>query len=163
VGPFVFSLEKVLRFKQRREWLAEVGLKQAAAVLQTRASMVAALRDQVAKACDDLPATVGQALDTATWLVGYWQSVRLGEALEAAEQQARQAAKDHQQAAAQRQQAAKEVEVLLTLRKQRWSEHQQQWQKTRQEELDEISLRRWMATQAEQREQGIKGMGGTEP
>jgi hypothetical protein len=124
---------------------------------------VIALRDQIAKACDDLPASVGQALDTATWLVGYWQSVRMGQALETAEQSAAEAKKEYQQADAERKKASLEVEVLVTLRKQRWTAYQQQLQKARQEELDEISLRRWMAARAEQRERGMEVMGEAEP
>jgi hypothetical protein len=154
VKPFSFPLDKVLRFKERNEWLAQAKQEQANAVLQARLAEVAALHDQLLAACNERPAKVGEPLDTAAWLVGYWQSVRLGQALDVAEERVRQAAMDYQQAANLRQQAAKEVEVLLTLRRQQHSAHRNQLQRVRQEELEEISLRTWLVGRSDDRHQG---------
>jgi flagellar export protein FliJ len=150
VKRFVFALDKVLHYKQQRERLAEARQQQLAAALQARESEVTALRDQLRKACTLLPSTADGTLDTGAWLAGYWHAVQLGQAVQAAEQRVALATAEYQQAATKRQQAAKEVEILVTLRQQRWQMHQQEVGRQRQEQLDEMGMRRWSANRANQ-------------
>jgi hypothetical protein len=146
VRRFEFRLERVLKVKKQREWLAELRLKQARAVLDAAEAEVAALTEQVARGADALAARLGQPDDGSR--LGRWQqSARLGDLLEAAEAKARAAAARYREAAAARTQIAAEVEALFFLRRQEWQEHRLALLRAGQEQLDEVGLRRWLAGQ----------------
>jgi flagellar protein FliJ len=144
VQRFTFPLDKVLAFKERKEVVAEGRRRQAEAVLREKEAEVTAIRDKLLQASRDFPARVGEALDKGAWLTGYWQTVRLGEALDAALKQAEKAGKEYERALAVKKQAALEVEVLANLRQQRWQEHRRVLLRAEQVQLDEIGVRRWL-------------------
>jgi flagellar export protein FliJ len=145
---FHFELERVLKFKQRREQLAEVQQKQAAAALQAAQAETLALGEQLTRACLTLQQKLGKPQDATTWMAVYLQSARLQQALQTAGTKVKQAAHDFDVAAAARKQAAMEVEALLTLRQRKWQEHRRDVQQTVQEQLDDVSLRRWLGSRA---------------
>jgi flagellar export protein FliJ len=142
---FAFALESVLRFKRRREWLAELGQKQAAAALQQARAEVVVLRDRLDGVCTRLHDKLGKTLDTAAWMAAYHQSALLAQALETATQAVDRATRTWERAAAVHKQAAMEVEVLLTLRREKEQEHRRDALQAGQEEVNEATLRRWHA------------------
>jgi flagellar export protein FliJ len=145
---FTFDLDRVLKFKQRREQLAQVQQKQAAAALQAAQAEAATLRDQLDRGCLRLQLKLGKPQDATTWLAVYLQSSLLQQALQSADRKVEGAAEKFQVAAAARTKAAAEVEVLLTLRQQKWQDHLREFQQTAQERLDELGLRRWLGARA---------------
>jgi flagellar export protein FliJ len=145
---FTFELERVLKFKQRREQLAQVQQRQASAALQAAKAEALTLRDQLDRACLRLQQKLGKPQDATTWLAVYLQSSLLQQALQSAGQKVEGAAANFQVAAAARQKAAVDVEMLLTLRQQKWQEHLREFQQTAQERLDELGLRRWLGARA---------------
>ena len=145
---FTFELDRVLKFKRRREKLAQVQQNQASAALQAAQAAAATLRDQLDRACLRLQQKLGKPQDATTWLAIYLQSSLLQQALQTAGQKVEGAAANLQVAAAARKQAAVEVEMLLTLRQKKWQEHLREFQQTAQERLDELGLRRWLGARA---------------
>jgi flagellar export protein FliJ len=157
VKRFVFALERVLKFKQRRELLAEIQQKQASAALQAAQAEAEALHEQLSQVCARLLEKLGVAQETSLWLAGYRQSASLEQALQGAKGKVERATKDLDVAGAVRKQAAIEVETLLVLRRRQWQEHHDAVQHAQQEHLDELGLRRWQTARA-----GKPGSGGME-
>jgi flagellar export protein FliJ len=152
VNRFTFELDRVLKYKQRRERLAEVKHKQATTALQAARNEAEALRRQLDLACLRLQDKMGKPQDTITWLAVYRQGTILDQALQIAGRKVERATHDLAQAAAARKQAAVEVEVLLTLRHQRWHEHRVEMQRAEQERLDELGMQRWQTASAAKRD-----------
>jgi hypothetical protein len=144
---FEFRLERVLKLKKQREWLAELRQKQARAALDAARAEVAVIAEQIARSAAALEAGLAGAARDASWLARQEQSLRLRPLLELAEARARQADVNYQQASAARAQAATEVEALLHLRRQEWQAHRLAVLKARQEQLDEVGMRLWRAGQ----------------
>src|SRR5262249_43981690 len=105
------------------------------------------LRAQIKQTASGLASRMGQAQDTVSWLVRYWQTARLNQSLESAEKKIQQAAQALAEANAQRRQIAIEVEALLTLRREQWTAYRLEAAREQQEHLDELGLRRWQAAQ----------------
>ena len=145
---FEFRLERVLKLKKQREWLAELRQMEARAALDAARAQVAVLHDQVAQSAVALQTSLAGAVRDAAWLARHQQALRLGPLLELAEAQARQADHKYQEASAARTQIAAEVEALRTLRQQEWHAHRLARLRAQQELLDEVGLRRWQ-TRAE--------------
>jgi hypothetical protein len=147
VQRFEFRLERVLKLKKQREWLAELHQKQARVALEAARAEVAAIEEQVARSAAALAAGLAGAADDPSWLARHQQAVRLGPILELAEAKAREAEVHYQKASAARTQIAGEVEALLHLRGQEWQEHRQALLRAQQEQLDEVGMRLWRAGQ----------------
>jgi flagellar export protein FliJ len=147
---FTFELERVLKFKQRREQVAEVQQKQAAAALQAAKVEARALGEQLDRVCLGLQQKLGKPQNTTTWMAVYLQSARLQQALQTAVGKVESAAQLYDRAALARKQAAVEVEMLVTLRQRKWQVHCRDMQLAAQEQLDELGLRRWQAARAGQ-------------
>jgi flagellar biosynthesis chaperone FliJ len=145
VQRFEFRLERVLKLKKQREWLAELRQMEARAALDAARAQVAVLHDQVAQSAAALQACVADALRDAAWLARHQQALRLGPLLELAEANARQADHKYQEASAARTQIATEVEALRHLRQQEWHAYRLALLRAQQEQLDEVGLRRWQA------------------
>jgi flagellar biosynthesis chaperone FliJ len=147
VQRFEFRLERVLKLKKQREWLAELRQKQARAALDMARAEVAAIHDQIAQSAAVLEAGLAAAARDASWLSRHQQSLRLGRLLELAEDKARQADVKYQEASAARTQIATEVEALQHLRQQEWHTHRLSVLRAQQEQLDEVGMRLWRAGQ----------------
>ncbi len=142
---FEFRLESVLKFKQRREQLAELRQLQARAAWDAAQAEVDRLRGQL----DRLAEQMQRGGDGRAWIAGQKQAVLLSPLLDQAAGLARQAEQQYQEAAAQRTQIAQEVEALLQLRRDQLQAHQHEVARAQQEQLDEVSLRRWLAARAD--------------
>jgi hypothetical protein len=147
VRRFEFRLERVLRLKKQREWLAELRQKQARAALDAARTEVAAIQEQIAHSAAVLQAGLAAAGQDASWLSRHQQSLRLGLLLELAEAKARQADEKYREASAARTRIATEVEALLHLRQQEWHAHRLAVLRAQQEQLDEVGMRQWRAGQ----------------
>src|SRR5579862_6842561 len=141
---FTFALERVLKFKERREQLAQAKQKQAAMLLQEAQAETSALSEQLERVCLRLQHKLGKPQDATTWMAVYLQSARLQQALQTATARVERAAHEFDVAAAARKQAAIEVEMLHTLRQQKWQEHRRKYEHAAQEQLDELGLNRWL-------------------
>lgn len=144
---FEFRLERVLKLKKQREWLAELRQKQARAALDAARAEAAAIHEQIARSAADLAARLARAAEDASWLARHQQALRLGPLLELAEAKARQADVQYRETSAARTQIATEVEALLHLRRQEWHAHRLAVLKAQQEQLDEVGMRQWRAGQ----------------
>ncbi len=140
---FEFRLERVLKLKKQREWLAELRQKQARVALDAARAEVAFLNEQVARSAAVLAAGLATAAGDASWLARQQQALALGPLLELAEAKARQADGKYQETSAARTQIAAEVEALLHLRGQEWQAHRLAVLRAEQEQLDEVGMRRW--------------------
>jgi len=147
VQRFEFRLERVLKLKKQREWMAEMHQKQARVHLDAARAEVATIFDQIARSAAVLAAELSGAARDGSWLARQQQSLRLGPLLELAEARARQADLQYQQASAARTQIAKEVEALQHLRHEEWQTHRLEVLRAQQEQLDEVGMRLWRAGQ----------------
>jgi len=145
---FQFGLDKVLKFKERREWLAQIRQKQKAAAVQAAQAVEGELQDQLNLTCLRLQEKLGKPQDATMWMAVYAQSVRLEQALQSAKQKVEVASQELDEAAALRKQAAIEVEMLLSLRQKKWQEYRGDCQKAAQAQLDDMGLQRWIAAKA---------------
>jgi flagellar biosynthesis chaperone FliJ len=149
VQRFEFRLERVLKLKKQRQWLAELQLKQARAALDAARAEVAALHELVARSAVALAAGLS---GDAAWLTRQQQALRLAPLIERAEGKAREADVKYQKAGAERTQIATEVEALLHLRGEEWREYRLGVLRAQQEQLDEVGMRLWRAGQDGSRE-----------
>jgi hypothetical protein len=147
VQRFEFRLERVLKLKKQRQWMAELRQKQARAALDAARAEAAALHELVARSAAELAAGLAGAADDPAWLTRQQQSLRLAPLIELAEGKARKAEGEYQQASAERTRIATEVEALLHLRGEEWREHRLAVLKAQQEQLDEVGMRLWRAGQ----------------
>jgi flagellar export protein FliJ len=161
VNRFVFSLEKILRFKQHGLRLAEIRQQQAARLVRNAQAEVETIQYKLDQTCVHLQEKLGTAQDATMWVSVYAQAVRLEAALQTARQTVQRAERELQQGEAARKQATLEVETLLTLRQNRWHEYCGECQKAVQEELDELGVRRWRAARVEDADEGDSK--GTQP
>src|SRR4029077_12758307 len=122
VKRFEFKLERVLRYKEQRERLAEIRQKQAAAALKMIQDEIAGLEGRLKTTAAIMEKQLGDMGVTA-WLACHAQAVRIGKRIEAAESRAHQARLDLLEANARRKQATIEVEGILTLRHKEWQAH----------------------------------------
>ena len=148
---FVFSLERVLKHRERRERLAEMRLLRAVAALQAREAAAVLARSRLQQAGVGLAGR--QALDVTAWLTTFRHLDRLARELAAAEAQVREAARFVEEAAAQHRRLAREAEALRQLRRQHFERHRKAAAKTEERFLDEQGLRRWFHADATQEEE----------
>jgi flagellar export protein FliJ len=139
---FEFKLERVLRYKQQRERLAEIRQKQAAAALKLVRDEIARLEGQLKTTAAIMEQQLGE-MGVTSWLACHAQAVRIGKAIETAEARANQARLDLLEANARRQQATIEVEGILTLRHKEWQAHRRAAERQEQQRGDELAVRRW--------------------
>lgn len=141
---FEFRLARVLKLRKQQQWQAELRQQQARALLDAAQLEVMTLEYQLAQYTATLAAQLGQAVDLGSWIVCYEQSGQIGRALDRAEEKVKEAERKLQEADAFRVQKATEVEALKFLRSQEWQAYHHDMERDRQEQLDELSLHRWM-------------------
>jgi flagellar FliJ protein len=144
---FEFRLERVLKLKKQREWLAELRQKQARAALEIARAELAVLHEQIAQCAAVLQDGLAAASRDALWLSRHQQALRLAPRVELAEAKAHQADLKYREASTARTQIAAEVEALQHLRQQEAQAHRLALLRAQQEQLDEVGLRQWRAGQ----------------
>lgn len=142
---FEFRLESVLKWKQRREWLAQLRQRQARAALDKALAIVHGLQNQLTQAAQLFEAALAGHDRLASGFEQQQHSVLLGRLLEAAEADARQADRAFQDACKARTQLATEVEALLFLKKQHWDDYRKELAHVQLADMDEMGMRRWLA------------------
>lgn len=140
---FSFPLERVLKYKERRERLAEMRQMQAVALLQARERVVEGLKEQWANAGAALPGGSQGPLDVAAWIAHVHHVQRLARELAGAESQVRDAVRAVEIAADQRKLRAREAEALRQLRRRREELHMEQMAAAEQRFLDGEGIQRW--------------------
>ncbi|HZU37498.1 MAG TPA: hypothetical protein VFA18_16375 [Gemmataceae bacterium] len=144
---FQFRLERVLKWKQQRERLAELRQQQARVILDAALAQVEQLASQIQQTAADLEQRGVASQSASVWLACYQHTAQLGQALEQAEGKVRQVERQLQQANAARARIATEVESLQLLKRQQWQEHRRQRQRLEQTELDEAGMNQWLREQ----------------
>jgi flagellar export protein FliJ len=147
VQRFEFRLERVLKLKKQREWLAELHQKQARAALDVARAELAVVHEQIAHSAALLQAGLAAAGCDALWLSRHQQVLRLAPRLELAEAKLQQADVKYREASAARTQIATEVEALEHLRQEEAQTHRLAVLRAQQEQLDEVGMRLWRAGQ----------------
>lgn len=140
---FAFRLDRVLRIKQLRERLATAKVQQARLAFDAATQRVNELQKHLVATAAAAESAVGSACDGAAWVDRGGHAASLGRVLEVAQAEASQRAQALEQSLEARAEAAREVEVLLTLRRQLWHEHRQELLHEQQEFVDEYALRNW--------------------
>jgi flagellar export protein FliJ len=148
VKRFQFRLERVLSVKEQRERLAEMRQRQAQARREEALAECARIEEQLAQTTASASVKLRAAAILGTWQAHYEQAVALGELLAAAQRRADEAEEQLQEANRLRIQASLEVEALRTLRAREWQSYQKEAARQRQNNLDELGLRRWLAARA---------------
>lgn len=146
---FEFRLERVLRYREKREKIAELRQKQAVAALKLVEDEINALQDHLRQTSSALERQLGGTASLSTWVASYAQAGRISKALEAAEGRAEQARQAVLEANARRRQAATEVEVIRSYRARQWHAHRVVQNRHEQERSDELALRSWMNDDSE--------------
>ena len=121
---FEFRLERVLKWKKRRELLAEMRQKQARVAYEGAKAQVQFLWDRLAENAGTLEAQLRDSMHPSSWMACYQHSAQLGQVLDAAEASVRRTRQQLDQANAARARIAAEVEALLYLKRRQWEEHQ---------------------------------------
>ncbi len=145
---FQFSLERVLKWKNQMERMAEQKQKQAHLAWEAACFQVAGIHRSLEEAAKKFAAREGQVAPASSWASDASYAQQLGLALEKSEAQARQAEANLKEAIAVRSKAAVEVETLLALERRQLQEHARQAARLEQERMDEIGLRRWQSGRA---------------
>lgn len=151
---FEFTLERLLRVKRRREWLAEVALAQARARLDEARLRVANLNCRLEELAVTMSDAVGQGRPSQQWANDSLLIEQLGITLRLAERKLEDAEKHVAEAAHARTRCAAEAEAMQTLRDQQWEQHRQDIQHAEQRRLDELSMNRWKPGQGHQTRMG---------
>lgn len=140
---FRFSLEPALRYKERRERLAEIAQLHALGRKQACAAEVNRLRQSLEMAAQFLHGRMATGFDVTTWLATMRQTEQLGKSLQAARDREREADRQFQEAVKVYQQAAREAEALRTLKQQQHHDYLEATARAEQIDLEQIALRRW--------------------
>ncbi len=144
---FEFSLDRLLKVKKQLERLAELEQARAAKVVADARGRVDGLKSRLLQVSSAVHSAVGQGVSPGQWVNAYAVSEHLGQQIEVAEQAAKAAEAKLAAAARNRTAVSQEVESLSSLRQQQWERWQQEAAAKVQEQLDEVTLRRWMAAQ----------------
>lgn len=147
---FHFRLERVLKLKQQRQYLAELRLQQARLTLDAALARVRALEVQLALAAEVLreQVTMGPS-SSGAWLAASAHTAHLSRAIQDAAAKVEKAEQDVREATAVRVQRAVEAEALLHLRDNAWEVHRDESMAGEQRRLDEEGLRRWQANRGQ--------------
>jgi flagellar biosynthesis chaperone FliJ len=148
VKRFAFPLERVLKLKRQRERLAELRQQQARLALSAAEAAVAKVRHEIEQLAARLQRLHAAGADARTWITQYQQSAALADWLEQAEANRLEATRHLEAADRVRTQIAIEVEALVTLRRQQWQAYRADRDHERQQQADELGLRRWQHSSA---------------
>jgi flagellar export protein FliJ len=150
VRRFEFSLDRLLKVKRQLEKLAVLEQARAQDAADRARATLQDLHDQLARVAEHVGASVGRAVTPTQWAAASDMTERLGQSIQAAEQEVVAADQRLETASQERTQLATEVEALTTLRQKRWDEWRQEASKADQERLAELTLRRWSADRDEE-------------
>ncbi|MFO0966552.1 MAG: hypothetical protein U0793_13340 [Gemmataceae bacterium] len=140
---FRFPLEQALRYKERRERLAEIRQMQAAGRKRACDLDVQQLEREIESNAKRLEDQMHGPVESSAWMAVFQRSEQLGKELRLALERRTQAEKVMQETMAAYQRAVQEAESLRTLRSRRHEEHRDQETKTEQVRIEEQTLRRW--------------------
>ncbi len=146
---FEFSLDRLLTVKRQLERLAEMEQHRAWLAVEQAREALQALHEQLTRVANQFSAAVGRTMAPGQWAAASDMTERLGNAIGLAEAAVATAEQKLRAAAEERAHLATEVEALDTLRQQQFTQWQQESRKVDREKLDDLSLRRWQATQDE--------------
>ena len=141
---FEFRLERVLKWKQQRERLAELRVQEAQTRVQAAQRQAEELKEKLTLCSADLSKRDQVEQHGSTWLSRYQYAQRLTQELEAAELGIVEAKRQLQEARRRHADIATEVAAILQLRETHWREHVRERDRRVQDQLDELGLRRWM-------------------
>lgn len=141
---FEFPLERLLKVKRQLERLVEMEQARAARAVAEAHERVEGLKNRLRDVSTSLQASIGRGVMPGNWDNVYAVSEQLGNEIERAEGTAKVAEEKLAAVAKKRTAAATEVEVLASLRGERWEEWKQQTASRVQDQLDEVTMRRWM-------------------
>jgi flagellar FliJ protein len=156
VKQFEFSLDRLLKVKRQLERIAEMEQQRAREAVDHARARLQDLRDQLTRVSDQLNASVGRAMAPFQWTSVCDLADRLGHSIRSSEQEVAETERKFQDASQERAHVATEVEALVHLRQQQWSQWRQEAQKADQDRLDELGMRQWQAARGE-------AMGGQSP
>lgn len=142
---FQFRLQPVLTVKEQRERLAEMRQRQAQARHEEARAECARLEEEIIRTASAASARLRESARLGTWQAHSEQAAALGDMLDAAKRRADECEKQLQEANRLRIQAALEVEALRALWAREWADYQKEANRLRQNNLDELGLRRWLA------------------
>ena len=146
---FEFSLDRLLKVKRQLERMVELEQARAAQAVAEARGTVDGLKSRLEEIAATVQASVSRGAMPDNWTQVYSMSERLGAALDEAERKAQAAEQRLADVSRRRTAAATEVEVLSSLRGQKWDEWKVARAASTQEQLDETTLRRWMNTRVE--------------
>lgn len=141
---FRFAFATLLKVKERREQLAEARVARARLELEACRARLAHWQDALSALSTQLEQSLGVTLANNDWAKTVEQTTGLERAIRAAEAEVQAAEQALQEAIQERVKIATEVEVLETLKQQRFELYQQDMQRAEQVQLDEFGLRQWM-------------------
>ncbi|QEL13325.1 flagellar FliJ family protein [Limnoglobus roseus] len=149
---FEFSMDRVLKVKSQLKRIAEAEEARAEQVFIAARTVVDGVKVQQVRVAEALSGKLGQGVSPCQWVNVFELSENLSRQLAAAEQAASAAEAKWKIAQEERKTVAGEVEALTSLRQQKWDAWKREREAKTQEQLDEISLRRWMAAQEDRNE-----------
>lgn len=141
---FRFAFATLLKVKEQREQLAEARVAAARLELEACRERLGRLHEALAEVARHLEAQLGHPAAALVWSATFEQTARLERGIRAAEKQVAAAEDAMREALQARLRISTEVEMLDTLRQQRWELHRQDLQRADQERLDELGMRNWI-------------------
>jgi flagellar protein FliJ len=156
VKQFEFSLDRLLKVKRQLERLAEMEQLRAREAVDRARATLQELREQLTRIADQLNASIGRPMAPFQWTSVYDLADRLAQSIRTSELELVETEQKLQAAAQERAHVATEVEALVHLRQQQWSQWRQEVQKADQDRLDELGMRQWQAARGDT-------MGGPQP
>jgi flagellar protein FliJ len=145
---FEFPLERLLKVKRQLERLVEMEQARAAMAVAEARDRVEGLKNRLRDVSTAMQGSIVRGVMPGNWDNVYAVSEHLGHEIERAEGTAKIAEEKLAAVAKKRTAAATEVEVLASIRGERWEEWQQKSAAKAQEQLDEVTMRRWMLAKA---------------
>ena len=139
---FHFQLEKLLRYHQQRQKQAELLLARTLQEVEAARAAVRELERQIDVTCR-LSERVGQPIEPAIREQSLRRAQQLCETLRPAEDRLKATERRFREAQSQHTAVTQQVEALLSLRSQRWQEHQDETARLQQIELDDVVMKQW--------------------
>lgn len=152
---FRFAFATLLKVKEQREQLAEARVASARLELEACRERLARLHAALGEVSRHLELSLGTALQGQAWAGAFEQSSRLERAIRTAEAAVASAELAMHEAIQARTRISSEVEMLDTLKQQRWELYREDMQRAEQEQLDELGMRKWV--KARRKAQGESG------
>jgi flagellar biosynthesis chaperone FliJ len=144
---FSFRLERVLRLKRQRERQAELRQRQIRSQVEGARMQLRITQERMMREASELAGRTAQSLAAELHIAAVQYLTQVHRHVEVAEAQVRKTEQLLQEANNQRATIHREVESLVFLRRVKWQEHQRDTAQATQQQLDDMSLRRWQFEQ----------------